>query len=398
MSNPPRDYGLADYLQTDYLGVFSEVNEQDRAHWDRAKRFADEAIPVIAQSWDKSEYPLDLVKRMGQLRLFTDGLEIPGLEPMSPLAAGLVTMEISRADGSMGAAAAVQGGLALRSLAFFASEAQREKWLLPVATGEVLASFALTEPDHGSDSVSLETTAERDGDQWVINGHKRWIGNGASGGITIVWARDTSDDQVKGFIVEQETPGYTGVPIAGKGAMRAIHQADITLENVRVPAENQLPGVSSFKDVSKVLSETRLSVGWSALGHGVAMFEAALSYSQRRIQFGKPLAAKQMVQERLVQMLEELTNMQLQCMRATQLQATGALRPQQASLVKYHNTRAARRIATIARDLLGGNGILLENHVIRHLLDVEAIHTYEGTESVQALIIGRDLTGVGAFA
>lgn len=394
----PRDYHLHEYLGTDYFGLFNDVNAQDRAHLDRAKVFADEAIGVIGASWDKAEYPLELVKRMGELHLFTDGLEIPGLEPMSELAAGLVAMEISRADGSMGAAAAVQGGLVLRSLAFFGSEEQRRQWLVPIATAEVLGSFALTEPDHGSDSVSLETSAERDGDEWVLNGHKRWVGNGASGGITIVWARDTGDGQVKGFIVEQEAAGYTGVPIAGKGAMRAIHQADITLDNVRVPADAQLPGAQSFKDVSKVLSETRLSVGWSALGHGVAMFEAALNYSQRRTQFGKPLATKQMVQERLVHMLEELTNMQLQCVRATELQAAGTLRPQQASLVKFHNTRAARRIATIARDLLGGNGILLENHVIRHMLDVEAIHTYEGTESVQALILGRDLTGHGAFA
>ncbi|MDO4255379.1 MAG: acyl-CoA dehydrogenase family protein [Kocuria sp.] len=394
----PRDYGVAEYLETDYLQVLQDVNDQDRAHWERAQQYAEEVIPVIGEFWDKAEYPLELVRRMGQLQLFTDGLEIPGLDPMSPLAAGLVTMEISRADGSMGAAAAVQGGLALRSLVFFASEEQKQKWLLPVATGELLGSFALTEPEHGSDSVSLETTATRDGDHWVLNGRKRWIGNGASGGITIVWARDTADEQVKGFVVDQDSEGYTGVPIAGKGAVRAIYQADITLDNVRVPAFHQLPGVQSFRDVSRVLSETRLSVGWSALGHGVAIFEAALTYAQRRTQFGKPLATKQMVQERLVQMLEELTNMQLQCVQATRLQAAGSMRPQQASMVKYHNTRAARRIATIARDLMGGNGILLENHVVRHLLDVEAIHTYEGTESIQALIVGRDLTGHSAFA
>lgn len=394
----PQDYRLGEYLGTDYLGALGQVNDADRAHWDRAKQYAEEVIPVIGQAWDNAEYPLGLVRRMGELHLLTDGLQIPGLEPMSALAAGLVTMEISRADGSMAAAAAVQGGLVLRSLAFFASDEQKDKWLLPVATAQVLGSFALTEPDHGSDSVSLETTAQRAGDGWVLNGHKRWIGNGASGGVTIVWARDTEDEQVKGFIVEQETAGYTGVPITGKGGIRAIHQADITLENVRVAADAQLPGVKSFKDVSTVLSETRLSVGWSALGHGLAMFEASLNYAKRRTQFGKPLATKQMVQERLVRMLEELTNMQLQCLQATRLQAEGTLRPQQASLVKYHNTRAARRIASVARDMLAGNGMLLENHVIRHLLDVEAIHTYEGTESVQALILGRDLTGHSAFA
>ncbi|ROZ62171.1 acyl-CoA dehydrogenase [Kocuria soli] len=398
MGGAPQNYNLHERLDTDYLAVFADLDPADREHWGRARTFADETIPRIGDSWDRAEYPLDLVRRMGELELFTDGLSIEGLKPMSALAAGLVTMEISRADGSMGAAHAVQGGLVLRSLAMFASDAQKDKWLLPIATGQLLGSFALTEPDHGSDSVSLETTAERDDQGWVLNGHKRWIGNGASGGITMVWARDLGDGQVKGFVVDQETPGYAAEPIRGKGAIRAIHQADITLTDVRVSDDARLPGVESFKDVSKVLVETRLSVGWSALGHALAMFEAALNYAKRRIQFGKELGTKQMVQERLAHMLEEVTNMQLQCVAAAELQAAGRLSPQQASLVKFHNTRAARRVGNTARDMLGGNGILLENHVIRHLLDVEAIHTYEGTESVQALIIGRELTGFSAFA
>lgn len=397
-AGPSQQYELADALGTDYFSVLEGINADDQAHWDRAREYGAEILPRISEYWDRGEYPTELVRRAGELDLLTDGLEVSGHRSMSPLAAGLVTMEISRSDGSLAAAAAVQGGLVLRSLVLFASDEQKQRCLEPVASGELLGGFALTEPNHGSDSVSLETTARREGSQWVLDGHKKWIGNGAAGGITIVWARDQADGQVKGFIVEQATPGYSAEVIQGKGALRAIHQAEITLDNVRVPAEAQLPNVSSFKDVSRALVETRVNVGWSALGHATSMFEAALSYAKQRSQFGKPLAGHQMVQERLAQMLAELTNMQLQCVAVTQLQAAGTMRPAQASMLKYHNTRAARRIASAARDMLGGNGILLENHVIRHMTDVEALHTYEGTESVQALILGRDLTGISAFA
>ena len=397
-AGPSKHYNVAEALGTDYLSALNDIGSEDRIHWDTARGYGAEVLAVVNEYWDRGEYPTELVRRAGELDLLTDGLDVSGHRVMSPLAAGLVTMEISRADGSLAAAAAVQGGLVLRSLVLFGSDSQKERYLEPVASGELLGGFALTEPHHGSDSVGLETTARRDGAEWVLNGHKKWIGNGAAGGITIVWARDQADGQVKGFIVEQATPGYSADVIQGKGALRAIHQAEITLDNVRVPAEAQLPHVSSFKDVSRALVETRVNVGWSALGHATSMFEAALSYAQQRTQFGKPLAGHQMVQERLAQMLAELTNMQLQCVAVARLQAAGKLRDPQASLLKYHNTRAARRIASVARDMLGGNGILLENHVIRHMTDVEALHTYEGTESVQALILGRDLTGVSAFA
>jgi len=346
---------------------------------------------------------------MGELDLFTDGLVHEGLGYSSPLAAGLVNMEISRGDGSLGTILAVQGGLALRSVALFGSEEQKARWLRPIARGEVLAAFALTEPDHGSDSVSLETEARREvqengADEWVLNGAKKWIGNGSSGGLTVVWARvvDASDPdhdgKVRGFLIPQETAGYDGRPILGKASLRAIHQAHIRLTDVRVPADAVLPGTHSFKDASTVLYSTRSGVAWSALGHATACYEAALAYAQQRVQFGKPLAKFQMVQERLTQMLDELTAMQLYCRHMADLETAGELRPTQASLAKYHNTRAARRIASVARDLLGGNGILLENRVMQHMADIEAIHTYEGTESVQALLIGRDITGHSAFA
>ena len=392
-------YDVVTPLDVDYLDAFGEATDEDRAHWDRARAYGREVLERIDGHWDRAEYPLDLVARAGELDLLTDGLEVPGHAVMSPLAAGLVAMEISRADGSMAAAAAVQGGLVLRALVHCASPEQKERYLEPVARGTLPGGFALTEPLHGSDSVSLETSARPDGaGGWVLNGAKKWIGNGAAGGITIVWARDTEDGQVKGFVVEQSTPGYEAEVITGKGALRAIHQAEITLTDVRVGDDARLPGVATFKDAARVLVATRVNVGWSALGHATAMFEAALAYARQREQFGKPLGAHQMVQERLAQMLDEVTAMQTRCVAVARLQAAGRLRDEQASLLKYACTRGARRVAQIARDMLGGNGILLEHRVMRHFADVEALHTYEGTESVQALILGRDLTGMSAFA
>lgn len=392
-------YDVVTPLDVDYLDAFGEATEEDRAHWDRARAYGREVLERIDGHWDRAEYPLDLVTRAGELDLLTDGLEVPGHAVMSPLAAGLVAMEISRADGSMAAAAAVQGGLVLRALVHCASPEQKERYLEPVARGTLPGGFALTEPLHGSDSVSLETSARPDGaGGWVLNGAKKWIGNGAAGGITIVWARDTEDGQVKGFVVEQSTPGYEAEVITGKGALRAIHQAEITLTDVRVGDDARLPNVATFKDAARVLVATRVNVGWSALGHATAMFEAALAYARQREQFGKPLGAHQMVQERLAQMLDEVTAMQTRCVAVARLQAAGRLRDEQASLLKYACTRGARRVAQIARDMLGGNGILLEHRVMRHFADVEALHTYEGTESVQALILGRDLTGMSAFA
>jgi glutaryl-CoA dehydrogenase len=397
-------YDVSSRLDTDYYAVFSDVPEADRAVWNRAKSFVDEVLARMDGLWDRGEYDLDLARRMGELDLYNDGLVHDGLGYSSPLAAGLVNMEISRGDGSLGTILAVQGGLALRSLALFGSEEQKAHHLRSIARGEVLAAFALTEPDHGSDSVSLETQARRDGDEWVIDGAKKWIGNGSSGGVTVVWARvidpadPLHDGKVRGFLVPQETPGYDGQPILGKASLRAIHQAHITMTGMRVPLDAVLPGTHSFKDASTVLYSTRSGVAWSALGHATACYEASLAYSQERMQFGKPLAKFQMVQERLTQMLDELTAMQLYCRHMADLETAGDLRPTQASLAKYHNTRAARRVASTARDLLGGNGILLENRVMQHMADIEAIHTYEGTESVQALLIGRDITGFSAFA
>lgn len=395
-------YDLLGRRDTDYYAVFADIPDADRAIWDTAKAFADEVGTRMQGEWDAASYPIDLVRRMGELQLFTDGIEHDELPYTSPLAAGLVNMEISRHDGSLATALAVQGGLALRTLALYGSPEQQQRWLKPLADGTVLGAFALTEPDHGSDSVSLETTATRTDEGWSLSGTKKWIGNGASGGITFVWARVENEGgadhgNVRCFLVEQDTPGYTGTVITGKVSLRGIHQAHIAMDEVRLPADAVLPGTHTFKDASVVLFATRSGVAWSALGHATACYEIARTYATERMQFGKPLAKFQMVQERLAQMLDELTAMQLYCRRLADLESSGGLRPTQASLAKYHNTRAARRVAAIARDLLGGNGILLENGVMQHMADIEAIHTYEGTESVQALLLGRDITGMSAF-
>lgn len=381
---------------TDFLGVFNDLSAEDSAVWERARSFRGDCLPVINDAWEKAEYPMDLVRRLGELDLMTDGLDVEGHETMTPLAAGLALMEVTRADASMGTVIAVQAGLAMRSIAMLGSEEQKAKYLPGMAKCEILGAFGLTEPAHGSDSIALETSAVRDGDEYVLNGEKRWIGNGSVGDITVVWAR-MEDGNVSGFIVPQDTPGYHGETQEGKVSLRAIKQARITLTDCRVPAENRLPGAESFKDAARVLTATRTGVAWMALGSAIACYEYAREYVLERQQFGRELAKSQIIQQRLTNMLVDINQMMLTARKVTELDAAGTLRPEQASMAKLHNTRAARRIAQDARDMLGGVGILLEHHIVRHFADIEAMHTYEGTDTVQSLIIGKQITGFSAY-
>ena len=392
------EYDLWEPIDPDVAGVFRGLSADDLAYRDRAREFVqNEVRPVIAGIWDRAEYPLDLAKRLGDLDLLRDGIEVPGFPEQSLLAASLTMMELSRGDGSIATIVGVQGGLAMRSIAECGSEEQRQRWLEPMARGAELGAFALTEPTHGSDSVSLETRAEARDGGYVITGHKKWIGSGSVGSIAVVWARG-DDGQVQGFIVPQDSPGYRGTTIEGKMSLRAIWQAHIELDGVGVPASAKLPGARSFKDTARVLQATRLGVAWGALGQATAVYETAVHYAKQRVQFGRPLAASQIVQARLAEMLSQLTSLQTLLMQLTRAEERGELSGPGASLGKYTATRTARAMAANARDLLGGNGILLENRVARHFADIEALHTYEGTETVQALIIGRDITGVSAFA
>jgi glutaryl-CoA dehydrogenase len=396
-ATPQLDVGKA--LGTDYLLLRSELTKEETDYLDRTRRFVDdEVLPVMPGHWERAELPLDLARRLAELELVGDGIEGYGCPPMSVVAAGLIQMELSRGDGSIGVILGVQAGLAMRSIAMFGSEEQKQRWLPPMARMESLGAFALTEPNHGSDSVSLETTAHREGDEYVIEGAKRWIGNGTVADVVVVWARDVEDHQVKGFLVEGGTPGYQASVIEGKGSVRSVWQADIKLDGVRVGAANRLPGANNFKEgPAKVLASTRVTVAFAALGHAVGSYDAALSYCRERRQFGKPLVSFQIVQERLVRMLAEVTAMQLICLRVGRLGEQDQLRDTIAGLAKMNNTSRARHVIADARDLLGGNGILLENHVIRHMADIETLHTFEGTETMQTLIVGRDITGVGAF-
>lgn len=392
------EYELWEPLDPDVAGVFRGVSAEDLAYRDRARDFVqNEVRPVIAGVWDRAEYPLELARRLGELDLLRDGIDVPGYPRQSLLAASLAMMELARGDGSVATIAGVQGGLALRSIAVCGSEAQRERWLEPLARGVELGAFALTEPTHGSDSVSLETRAEGDGDGYVLTGRKKWIGSGSVGQIAVVWARG-DDGQVQGFLVPQDAPGYRATTIQGKVSLRAIWQADIVLDGVRLPAEARMPGANSFKDTARVLQATRLGVAWSALGHALGVYETAVHYAKQRVQFGRPLAASQIVQARLAEMLSQLTSLQTLLMQLTRAEEAGELTGPGASLGKYTATRTARAMAANARDLLGGNGILIEHRVARHFADIEALHTYEGTETVQALIIGREITGLSAFA
>jgi glutaryl-CoA dehydrogenase len=282
-------------------------------------------------------------------------------------------------------------------VAMLGSEEPKQRWLPAMPRLEKLGAFALTEPDHGSDSVSLETSARRDDHEWVITGPKRWIGNGSVADVVVVWARDTDAGQVKGFLVEKGTRGYDAGVIEGKGSVRAVLQAHIHLDGVRVDGDALLPGARSFADTARVLAGTRGACAWMALGHAVAGYDAALTYASRREQFGRTLSTFQIVQHRLVQMLADVTAMQLYCLQLGRLAEIGRSDHTLAGLAKLHNTTRARTVLAEARDLLGGNGILLENHVIRHMVDIEAVHTFEGTETIQSLIVGRDITGESAF-
>ena len=385
---------------TDYFLMKEQLTKDEVELLHKVRKFGEEEVlPVVNPYWERGEFPFDLVPKIAALNIVGDNnMRDYGCRPMSTVGAGLISMELSRVDGSFATFFCVHVGLGMQSINILGSEEQKRRWLPPMARMEKIGAFALTEPDHGSDSIALEATARRDGDEWVLNGRKRWPGNAVWCDVIIVYARDVADKQVKAFIVEKGNPGYKATKIGGKVSLRMVQNADITLTDCRVAEENRLQNCSSFKDVAKVLAGTRNTVAWGSLGHGVAAYDIALNYAQRRVQFGKPIAKSQMVQSMLVEMLGDVTAMQLYCIRMGRLIDEGKAEDTMAALAKYYCTVKARDVCRLARDILGGNGITLEFHVMRHLCDMEALVTYEGTAEVQSLIVGRHITGHSAFA
>ena len=385
-------------LGTDYYRMDELLTDAERAIRDKVRAFCDqEVVPIINEYWERAEFPFELVPKIAALGIAGGSLQGYGCPGMSAVASGLVALELARGDASICTFFGVHSGLAMTSIALLGSEEQKQHWLPPMARMEIIGAFGLTEPNHGSDAVALETRARRDGDFYVLDGAKRWIGNASFADVVIIWARD-DDGNVGGFLVEKGAPGFEATVMTGKVAKRAVWQADITLSGVRVPLGNRLAGSRSFKDTSRVLTATRYGVAWEAIGHAVAAYEIALQYTKQRVQFGRPLASFQIIQQKLATMLANVTSMQLLCLRLSQLLAEGKMTDGMASLAKMNNARLAREVVAEAREMLGGNGILLEYHVARHFADIEAVFTYEGTDTIQSLIVGREITGTAAFA
>jgi glutaryl-CoA dehydrogenase len=400
--SPGLSRDLARSQGTDFFWVDDLLTAEERSVRDRVRAFSDDQlIPVANQYWERAEFPAPLVPAYAELRVAGGAIHGYGCPGMSPLAEGLVALELARGDGSFSTFNSVHSGLVMTSIDLLGSEEQKQRWLPAMARCDKLGAFALTEPDHGSDIVRLATRARRDGDHWVLNGAKRWIGNGAMADLVLVWARDDDGHgDVGGFVIDRrdgDDAGYHAQVITGKTANRSCLQAQIRLDNVRVPACHRLAGSRTFADTGRCLTKSRQTIAWEGLGHAIAAYECALAYVKRREQFGKPLAAFQLVQDKLSHMLADITGMQLTCLRLAQLQAEGRVRLEHAALAKLNTASGARRVCAMARDLLGGNGILLEHHVARHHADVEAVYTYEGTDTVQSLIVGRAVTGISAF-
>jgi glutaryl-CoA dehydrogenase len=277
-------------LGTDFFLIADQLSEEERAYWRRTRDFVDDVVlPTINDYWERAEFPYPLVEKLAGLGIVGDGIQGYGCPSMSPIACGLIHMELNRGDGSLGTFLGVQAGLAMQSIAMLGSEEQKQQWLPDLAQLRKIGAFALTEPAHGSDSVALETSARRESDTWVINGAKKWIGNGSIADVIVVWARDEADRQVKGFLVERGTAGYEARKIKGKGSLRAVWQAEITLTDVRVPAENKLVDARTFEDATRVLDLTRGGAAWECAGHAMAGIEAAVAYAAERTQFGQPI-------------------------------------------------------------------------------------------------------------
>jgi glutaryl-CoA dehydrogenase len=385
---------------SDFYQLADVLTAEERAIVGRVRAYMETKVqPIINKYWSDDAFPFELLPSFKELQLGGLGFEGYGCAGGSQKLFGFVAMELARVDASFGTFFGVHSGLAMGSIYLDGSEEQKQQWLPPMARFEKIGCFGLTEPLVGSGTGGgLLTTAKREGDVWILNGEKRWIGNATWCDVSIIWARDVADNQVKGFIVENKTtPGFSVDKIENKIALKVVQNGHITLKDVRVPEANRLQAGNSFRDTARVLRMTRYMVGWASTGIQMGAFEATLKYAQERLQFGKPIASFQMVQDLLAKMLANVTACQCLMVRLAQMDDEGKLGDQNAALAKAFCTAKSRETVAWGRELLGGNGIVADYNVARFFADAEALYSYEGTYQMQNLIVGKAITGIGAF-
>jgi glutaryl-CoA dehydrogenase len=388
---------MADVLtDLDFYRLNELLSPEEKMTRDAVRQFVRrEVLPGVEGHFAAETFPLELTPRMAELGIFGANLKGYGCAGMNNIAYGLIMQELEAADSGLRSFASVQGALAMYAIYSSGSEEQKNRYLPEMAKGKLIGCFGLTEPDHGSDPGGMETRARRDGREWVLNGTKRWITNGSIADVAIVWAK--VDEGITGFIVEKGTPGFATRDIHGKFSMRASITSELILDDVRLDESHHLPNARGLRAPLSCLTQARYGIAWGAIGAARSCYQCALDYTKSRKQFSRPLAGYQMVQRKLVDMLTEITKAQLVCLRLGQMKDAGTMRPEHVSFAKRNNVAAALEIARMARDMLGANGIVNEYPVIRHMLNLETVNTYEGTFDVQTLILGRDITGESAF-
>ncbi len=387
-------------LASDFYGYENLLTDREKDFITALRTYLESDVkPIVNEHWEKAEFPASIIPGLHSRDVIGLGFDETKAFENSAVFRGWVALELARVDASVSTYVGVQNGLVVGALGLTGSAEQRAEWLPKLASGDVIGAFGLTEPQSGSDSAQgLQTIATRSGDDWVLNGSKRWIGNATFSDITIIWAKSAEDGQVKGFIVPTSTPGYTATKIEGKQSLRMVQNADITLENVVVPERLRLQEANSFKDTAKVLRQTRAEVAWSAIGVAVGAYEAALRYATERVQFGKPLASHQLIQDLLVKSLGNITASIGVCTRVSEMLDQGEQRDEHSALAKAFATSRMRETVAWCREILGGNGIVIDYDVIRFFADAEAVYSYEGTREMNTLIVGRSITGKAAFA
>ncbi len=383
----------------DYFDLESSLTEEERMLVDAARSFIDGEVEDIGQHWIDGTFPEEIIPKMGEMGFYAPNLEGYGLPNVSETAYGLLMRELEACDSGLRSMASVQGALVMYPIHAFGSDEQREEWLPKLGAGEAVGCFGLTEPEHGSNPSAMETRAEKDGDEYVLNGSKTWITNSPISDVAVVWAKDHSEDDtpVRGFLVETDRDGVTTNKIDEKLSLRASITGEISLQDVRIPEENRLPGVSGMKGPLSCLTQARYGIAWGAIGAAQDCFETARQYATDREQFGKPIGGFQMQQQKLAEMATQITLAQLLAHRLAELKEEGEMRPQHVSMAKRNNVRMARDQSRIAREMLGGNGITADYSPMRHMANMETVYTYEGTHDIHTLIIGEDLTGLQAY-